>query len=226
MVDQFFRTNVTSAIAVGATTINVADSSGFPTPTGNKYFYLTLVNENDVAEVVKIANVTGLTLTLVAGDAVQNGFAATVTRAELWFTAEAFIDMQNYILSLIPGGGGGYEPDEVALTLNGLNELTLKDFGITGEGVKTSHLGDEVVTADKILNNTITNIKLATGIDAGKITVGDFVTSMLQDALDRTNPILPETAALDMNHIAYTTTVGAPTGGSDGDIAIEWEALP
>jgi hypothetical protein len=161
MVDQFFRTNVTSAIAVGATTITVADSSGFPTPVGDKFFYLTLVNENDVAEVVRIANVTGLTLTLVAGDAVQNGFAATTTRAELWFTAEAFEDMQEYILSLNPGIGGGYEPDEVALTLDGFNELTIKDFGITGEGVKSSHIGDEQVIARTIKNGEVTGIKLS-----------------------------------------------------------------
>jgi hypothetical protein len=191
MVDQFFRTTVTASIAPGATTITVADASGFPVPTGNKYFYLTLVNENDTAEVVKIANVTGLTLTLWAGDAVQTGFA--------------FVDMQNYILSLNPGAGGGYEPDNVSIGLNGLNELEIEALGVT-----TAKIANEAVTATQILNNTITNIKLATGIDAAKI--ASLASSKL--------PVdtIPQ---ITFAQIDYDT--GTPSGGSDGDIYIEWE---
>jgi hypothetical protein len=223
MVGQFFRTTVTAQIVVGASSFSVADASGFPVPTGDKFFYLTLVNENDFAEVVRIANVTGLTLTLVEGDGVQNGFAATTTRAELWFTADAFEDMQDYILALNAGTGGGYEPDGVTIIKNGLNELEIKDGAVLGDGVSTAKINDGAITELKLANNSVSNIKVQSGIDAVKL-IGENRT-VVQDSVERTG--LPNTAGLTLLHIAYEEVSSAPTsGGSDGDIAIEWEALP
>jgi hypothetical protein len=237
LVDQFFRTTIVSAVSINATTVVVQSVAGFPAPVGPEYFYLTLVDDNDRAEVVRIVNVTGTTLTLATGTRVQNGFSVG-SRAELWFTAEAFVDMQTYILAIEGGGGGGggYPPDYATIDLTVDSKLKVFD-----EGVGTGQLADSAVTSAKILNgevtgiklanDSVTNLKVAGPIDGSKLSTdpAEINRDFVQNSVVRTAPtFLTQSAGLNMNHIAYTEVPAGntPSGGNDGDIAIEWEALP
>jgi hypothetical protein len=237
-VAQFFRTTLTTSISAGTgtTEIQVASVDGFPLPTGSEYFYLTLV-DGDTAETVKIESVNPgtNTLTTFAGDVVELGFEKGVTRAELWFTAEAFDDIQQAIEAIDGGGGGGIPPDENSITNDG-GVLKVKPWG--GDplaGIQSTHIQDAAIGNLKIAANAVheiqiqnaavTNQKIA-AVDAGKITTGDIARLRMTSGtgLGRSS-VSTTSAALSFLHIAYSVVGGAPTGGVDGDIAIEWEDL-
>ncbi|HET8688201.1 MAG TPA: hypothetical protein VFM18_16325, partial [Methanosarcina sp.] len=58
-------TSLAANLAAGSTSMSVASSSGFPAPTGNNYFYCTLIRASDSAiEIIKVTAVSGTTWTI------------------------------------------------------------------------------------------------------------------------------------------------------------------
>lgn len=212
LVDQFFRTSLTATIVAGAgtTEIFVDSVSGLPVPTGNEYFYFTLV-DGDVAETVKIGavDVGAKKLTTFGATTIQLGFAASTSRAELWFTAEAFEDIQAYLIGLATSSYPGVDDAsiEAAATLR-----------IKLLGVLTGHLEDGAVTNAKLFNNAVgeskiqsgavTNVKIA-AVDGGKITTGTVPAARIQN--------------LTFANLTYTDG-GTPSGLTDGDIHFTFKA--
>ena len=220
LVAQFFRTTLTTSISAGTgtTEIQVASVDGFPLPTGSEYFYLTLV-DGDTAETVKIESVNPgtNTLTTFTGDVVELGFEKGTTRAELWFTAEAFDDIQQAI-EAIDGGGGGGVPDGNSIINDG-GFLKVKPWG--GDplaGIQSTHIQDaaignlkiaaNAVHALQIQNAAVTNEKIA-AVDGGKITTGTIDPARILN--------------LTYTNITYTDG-GAPSGGIDGDVHFTFKA--
>jgi hypothetical protein len=176
-VAQFFRTTLTQSIVASTNTkeIFVQSVAGFPIPSGAQYFYLTLV-DGDTAEIVKIGDVDAgnKKLTTFAGDAVLGGFDWTTSRAELWFTAEAFVDIQDYLATL--GAGGEVYPGIDDISIEAATKIRVKALGIL-----TAHIKDFNVTSDKLATNAVSTAKIQTGavgnneisaVDGGKITTG------------------------------------------------------
>jgi hypothetical protein len=229
LVAQFFRTTLSASVSVNDNVVGLEDISGFPLPTGNEYFYLTLV-DGDTSEIVTIedVNVGTKTLTLLNGTQFTKGFAASSARAELWFTAEAFEDIQAYLLSLATSSYPGVDDS----TIEANATLRVKLLGIlTGhleDGAVTNlKIFDNAVDRDKIGDGEVLNVALAAGIDAAKITTGLFSRTMLKAALARTTPGDETTAALSFDHIRYVEQnldAGVPSGGVEGDIVIEFES--
>jgi hypothetical protein len=231
LVGQFFRATLTTSItaASGTTDVFVSSVEGYPTPTGNEYFYLTLV-DGDVAEVVKIGavDVGNKKLTLFGTTTVQLGFNAQSSRAELWFTAEAFEDIQEYLTDLATSSYPGVDDS----TIEADTTLRVKLLGILAGhladgAVIRDKLFDNAVNRDKIADGEVFNVALATGIDASKITTGLFSRALLKTALARTTPGDETTAALSFDHIRYveqSLDAGVPSGGVEGDIVIEFES--
>jgi hypothetical protein len=207
LVAKFFRATLKKSVSVNDTTVELDDISGIPIPTGNQYFYLTLV-EGDKSEVVKIesVNVGTNALTLLNGTSFTKGFPASSSRAELWFTAEAFEDMQTYLTSLAQSSYPGVDN----ATIEAATELKVKLLGILA-----GHLADGAVTTDKLYDNSVDrdkikdgevfNVALATGIDAKKLA---NVTGTIDPAL---------VANLNFSNIDYTDG-GTPIGGDIGSI--------
>jgi hypothetical protein len=239
LVANFFRTTLVVTITPGDTQLTVADASGFPAPNGiNEYFYLTVVDGDNNAEIVRVGSVSGTVLTLFndAGGAGQtsftNGFSAANSRAELWLTAEAFRDVQ----TALEGIAGSDYPgvDEATLTAAS-GQLSIKDAGVStakiaddailaqhivDEAVRTAAIQTAAVTTAKIANGAVTDAKI-TSMDAGKLT-GALPRDSVQGAVERTDPADSLTAGLDFNHIRFDVG-SSPSGGSPGDIVIEWE---
>ena len=228
LVAPFFRTTLTASIAIGADRCYVSDVSGLPVPTGNKFFYLTVVSSGNQAETVRINSVNPSTgeLILLAGENFTSGWAVG-DRAELWFTAEAFEDIQAAIEAL--GGGQVFTPDEVTVEnvggvlqvkaatgeVNGIDQSHIQDNAIyhnhmTDNSVGTAEIRSGAVTTVKVGDLQITDAKLASGIDAAKIA------SLLGSKL----PVdtIPQITFAQIDY-----DVGTPRGGQDGDIFIEWE---
>lgn len=219
LVDQFFSTTLSQSIdPLQNQIIYVEDASGFPAPTlgSGKYFYLTLV-DGDRAEIVKIGGVVSNELTVFGGEAVVSGFNHLTARAEHWFTAQAFVDIQNAIFGL--GGTVVIPPD--GSTITGGAELSVALADGPGKGIITNHLNDAIVTEPKLVNNAVStrtiqalavlNEHLATGINANKIA-------------SISSSKLPVDTIPKITFAQIDYTVGTPIGGGDpGDIFIEWE---
>jgi hypothetical protein len=214
-VAQFTRTTLVTGITANAQTteIFVESSANFPVPTGNEYFYVTLV-DGDTAEVVKIgANDAGSNkLTTFTGTVVANGFSSASSRVELWFTAEAFQDIQDYLTSLATASYPGV--DDASIEAN----TTLR---VKADGILTSHIKADQITVDHIKDNAVqtaqiqdgavTNAKLASNISGQKI----------DPATEIPEPSVPD---LNFSNLTYTTGSGTPGAGSvEGQIYIEWE---
>ena len=60
-------TYITSGLTSSQTSFTVADTTGFPTLVSGDYFYATLYTTSGSVEIIKVTNVSGLTLTCVRG---------------------------------------------------------------------------------------------------------------------------------------------------------------
>lgn len=209
LVAPFFRTTVTITAAKSQAFITVADSSGFPVPTGAKYFYLTTV----VGDAAKVYTVVGNDMgsnTLEVSEVLQETILVGA-RAEHWFTAEAFEDIQSAIDGL--GGSVVIPPDGITI----LGGASLKVGLIDGtylelnNTIQAEHLADGSVREAALGPLAVTNNKVATGINANKIA-------------SLSNSKLPVDTIPEITFAQIDYTVGGdPSGGAPGDIFIEWE---
>ena len=211
LVDKFFRTTLTASVEINATDFFVEDVTGFPVPTGNEYFYLTLV-ESDVAQTIKIGavDVGNKKLTAFAGDKADSRFGVSDSRAELWFTAEAFQDIQTYLTGLATSSYPGVDDS----TVEANPTLRVKGAGILSahiglDQVNNSHLANNAVQALQIQAGAVGNAKLDTDLDAAKLTAGTLPKDRVQN--------------INFENIAYTYG-GTPSGGSPGDIHFTFKA--
>lgn len=69
-------TYITSGLTSSQTSFTVASTTGFPTLASGDYFYATLYTTSGAVEIIKVTNVSGITLTCVRG---QDG-----TGAQAW----------------------------------------------------------------------------------------------------------------------------------------------
>jgi hypothetical protein len=211
LVENFYRTELTATVAVGDNTVSVVNASGFPAPSAGTYFYLTLINELGTKEIVKIGGVSGNTLTLFGTDTVANTYLYTNSRAEHWFTAEAFRDIQAAIDGL---GGEVVTPPDGTTIVGGatLSVGVIQAANIAADQINNTHLADNSVAREQIQAGEVVNLHIdnTAGIDASKIR--SFLASKLP--LDT----IPQ---ITFSQIDYD--VGVPSGGADGDIFIEWE---
>ena len=226
-VAQFFRTTTVGTVSPTAQAVTVEDVSGFPVLVPGNFFYLTLVS-GDTAEVVRIGEIVGTTLHTFEGAQLTNGFSSGA-RAELWFTAEAFEDIQDFLETL---SFTGETPPDGKTIYNDGGFRKVKPAGGIDEGINTEHIRDSAVTRVKIvteavnsdklglagaegaLANGVQNKNLEWGIDADKIAA---VTDTLDPAV---------VADLNMQNIDYTDG-GVPVDGApslDGKIHFIFKA--
>jgi len=221
LVAQFFRTTVAITAPIGQALIVVADSSGFPVPTGNGYFYLTIV-VGDVANVYTIVgNDTGSN-TLEVSEILQETISVG-SRAEHWFTAQAFGDIQAFLEAIdtaivIPPDGNTIVNTGGTLSV-GLIDGTYLNLN---KSILAGHLADESVTADALGLLAVSNIHVNSGIDANKIaTLGESVPGA-GDGSKLPLGTIPQITFAQIDYDTFTPP-GSPEGGNPGDIFIEWE---
>lgn len=236
IVDQFYRTTLRTTTDPGLTTIEVENADGFPDLAVGKFFYLTLVQGN-VAKVFTIVGVDKPGRVLTASEVLGTPtFSAGTGRAEHWFTAQAFQDIQEFLedldetVNVIP-------PDDITIENSG-GTLSVKqitqaqmaaegDLGISETDlIQKDNMGDASVGTDQLVgdgatNGCVTNLKIdpVNGIDATKIrSYGESVPG----AGDGTK--LPIQTIPEINFAQIDYAVGTPSSpGEEGDIWIEWE---
>jgi hypothetical protein len=159
VVSEFYRTTLTTDAVSGDSTVVVSDASGFPTIPVGKYFYLTLVDDSNQVLVLPIESISSNTLTIldngVDDPVIPIGYSFTIanSRAEHWFTAEAFRDVQAAIEDFGASNYPGY--DDVTIYLSG-GLLAVKPGGIL-----STHIGDDQVVRAKIGPNAVGEDELA-----------------------------------------------------------------
>jgi hypothetical protein len=170
-VADFYRTTLTASVAPGDESIPVADASGFPQDmAGIEFFYLTLVNELSVHEVVRINSISGNVLSTFAGEGVQNTFSAANTRAEHWFTAEAFRDIQEFLDGLSLTGYPGVDGTTI-LETTPLEVGVVDSDNIAAGAIDAAHMSASSVATASIQTGAVGNLQIS-DIDGGKINAG------------------------------------------------------
>ena len=236
IIEDFQRSNLTAPVSTADLTISVADASAFPVIAfgSGKHFYVTLV-EGDQIEVLEVTDRTDLQLTIAAASSQPFTSGA---RAETWFTQAAWDEMQAFILALVAGGGAS--PDDISIELSGGGELQIKasttgDTGATHPGVRTGHIQDEAVTVAQVADKAITSDKLAdTGTSSGAVATANIQDAAVSDVKVATGIDASKIASILSSKLPVDTVpqitfaqidydTGTPSGGSDGDIFIEWE---
>ena len=208
LVSQFFRAILTDSVSEGDTEVFVDEVSGFPTMLAGQYFYLTLVADDTTAETVRIGavDVGNKKLTLFGTSTVGGTFPAT-SRAELWFTAEAFKDIQDWVEGL-EFTGGAPSVDNLTLEDTGtvLRVKTASDAGLpAGDlfGVGETHLKNEAVSRRTIVPNAVGTLE----IENLKVTNGKIL-SLDADKLIGT-VLMASIPVMDFSKLDYGTHSGA-----------------
>ncbi len=160
MADLLLANNASALLAASITptdtTIQVAPGFGalFPSPAGNQFFHMTLVDPNGDIEVVRVNSRTGDNMTVVRGQegTTAQSWTLTTTRCELRLTAGQL----NLFLQLSGGGMTG----NIDMNANEIQDAVLT-------GALTSIQAGEVLTpirgATGVIGNQI--VVPANGID-------------------------------------------------------------
>lgn len=174
-----FANNASSLLSVsisaGDTTIQVADSSGFPVPTGGDVFYVTLEDDQGDLEVVRCSGNNGSTTLTVdtGGRGVFGGaqaFTANVTRVECRLTKtimDSFLQLtggaltgnldmnsNNLVDAKLTGANTQMLAGEiVAVPLRGLAGASANEIAIPTDGTSRATAGGTaiLVTGDDIV---------------------------------------------------------------------------
>ena len=87
------KTTLKSVLSDSALTMEVNDSSVFPTlPLGSDYFYVSLINNTDI-EIVKVTNITGLFLTIVRAQDSTSALSFPINaKVELRLNTQTLLD--------------------------------------------------------------------------------------------------------------------------------------
>jgi hypothetical protein len=190
MANNILFTNNASALLAASisssdTTVQVASGFGalFPSPSGDEYFYATLVDDNGDIEIVKCTSRTGDNLTVERGQegTTAQGFTLTVTRVELRLTAAGVgeflqknggamtgdLDMNenNLVDAILTGSATSIQAGEVAgVPIRGATGVTGNQIVVPSNGTDNPTVGGvAVVLADDTATESATGvIELAT----------------------------------------------------------------
>jgi len=230
-VDQFFRTTLTTLVTNPGvnSTITVADGSGFPDVSSPQYFYLTLVT-GDTAEVVTVVDRTGNVLTTDAPVSYQ---FPSGTRAEHWFTAQAFQDITDYLLTLetttvLPPDTSTIFNNNGNLSVKKINNTHIDDGSIWATHIQPLQVKHEAIGLSEVKDVNIVTVDAAkvvqTGTDPNKTKLNR---PLLDESAERSDLAEPLTGLYTFKHIKYKEHTGPtpPTIVEVGDIAIEFESV-
>lgn len=186
---NFVRTVITNAggISAGATTMTVAAVTGMPTLGVGDYCRALIRRASDGArELVKITDITGLTITMTRAEESTTALAFSAgDRVEIIFSAALLEDLlaekQDEIDTAIETANNALATAESAVTTatNLLSRFPIGASDIGDLAVTTAKIAELAVTTSKIADLAVTNAKLA-----GAITYDKLAGSIPYDKLD------------------------------------------